>query len=176
MSVSDPESAELPDKSPTIPTLHAWAGGDEAFRRLTEAFYAKVPEDAVLAPVFATMPADHPRHVADWLAEVFGGPARYSAERGGHRAMVERHLGRVLTERQRHRWVQLLLQTADETGIPDDPEFRASLVSYLEWGSRMAVVFSAPCASVEVDEAVPSWRWTLPPWPPTEASDENATR
>jgi hemoglobin len=33
-----------------------------------------VREDPILAPLFANMPSDHPRHVAAWLAEVFGGP------------------------------------------------------------------------------------------------------
>jgi truncated hemoglobin YjbI/quinol monooxygenase YgiN len=147
-----------------VPTLYDWAGGTEAFRRLTEAFYARVPDDEILGPVFAGMPADHHRHVADWLGEVFGGPGRYSAERGGHGAMVARHLGRGLTERQRHRWVALLLETADEVGLPDDPEFRASFVGYLEWGSRMAVALSAPGVEGVADEPMPAWRWALPPW------------
>ena len=56
------------------PTLYEWAGGQEAFDRLTEAFYTRVRADDVLAPVFAHMPDDHPHHVALWFAEVFGGP------------------------------------------------------------------------------------------------------
>ncbi|WP_409463902.1 hypothetical protein [Amycolatopsis sp. GA6-003] len=32
----------------------------------------------------------------------------------------------------------LLLATADEVGLPADPEFRAALAGYLEWGGRRA--------------------------------------
>ena len=36
-----------------VPTLYEWAGGAPALHRLTEAFYARVRADEVLAPVFA---------------------------------------------------------------------------------------------------------------------------
>jgi hemoglobin len=32
----------------------------------------------------------------------------------------------------------LLLESADAVGLPDDPEFRSALVSYIEWGSRLS--------------------------------------
>ena len=62
--------------SEAVPTLYDWAGGGAAFERLTELFYAKVREDDLLEPVFRGMDADHPKHVAAWLAEVFGGRRR----------------------------------------------------------------------------------------------------
>jgi hemoglobin len=82
--------------------------------------------------------------------------------------MVRRHLGRAITEAQRRRWLDLLLDTADEVGVPNDPEFRASLVGYLEWGSRLAVLFSAPGAEAPTDEPMPTWDWAKPPWQPSE--------
>ena len=33
---------------------------------------------------------------------------------------------------------------ADDAGLPDDPEFRAALVGYLEWGTRLAMHNSQP--------------------------------
>jgi hemoglobin len=59
-------------------TLYEWAGGTKAFERLTEIFSGKVREDDVLGPVFRNMDPGHPKHVAAWLAEVFGGPKRYT--------------------------------------------------------------------------------------------------
>jgi len=150
------------------PTLYEWAGGAAAFEKLFDAFYTKVRVDEVLAPVFADMSPEHPQHVAAWLGEVFGGPRVYSEEHGGHQHMVGRHLGRALTEQQRRRWVNLLIDTADEVGLPDDPEFRASFVGYLEWGSRMAVVLSAPGVEVDVPEPMPTWDWARPPWQPSD--------
>ncbi len=111
-----------------VPSLFEWMGGMPALERLTQSFYARVPSDALLGPVFAGMSADHPRHVAEFLAEVLGGPAAYSELRGGHAQMIRHHLGRALTQQQRRRWVELLLLCADDIGVPDDPEFRSALV------------------------------------------------
>lgn len=143
----------------TVPTLYEWAGGDDAIDRLTERFYRNVANDELLAPIFVHMDGEHPRFVARFIGEVFGGPARYTAERGGHPHMVAAHLGRHLSEAQRRRWFDLLLTTADEVGLPSDPEFRSAFVGYLEWGSRLAVINSQPGASANPDAPMPRWGW-----------------
>jgi hemoglobin len=151
----------------TIPTLYEWAGGAPALRRLTEAFYARVRDDAILAPVFADMPPDHPEHVAVWLGEVFGGPPLYSEEHGGYPHMLAKHRNRALTEEQRQRWVQLICATADEAGLPDDPEFRSAFVAYIEWGTRLALSNSQPGAQPPLEAPVPRWGWgEAPPYVP----------
>jgi hemoglobin len=139
-----PTSAASPQPPPTV---FAWAGGAEAFSRLTRIFYGHVKTDPILAPVFAEMSPEHPEWVAQWLGEVFGGPATYTQERGGYTRMLSRHLGRALTEQQRARWVRLMGEAADEAGLPADPEFRSAFVSYLEWGSRLALANSQPGAA-----------------------------
>ena len=93
----------------------------------------------MLAPLFSNMSADHPQRVAKWLGEVFGGPSCYSDEYGGYPRMISQHVGKCLTEEWRARWVSLLLQSAREAGMPNDPEFAAAFQSYIEWGSRLAV-------------------------------------
>jgi hemoglobin len=67
-----------------IPTLAEWAGGRAAFEGLTTRFYEKVPNDPVLAPVFAGMSSHHARHVAQFVTEVFGGATDYTANGGSH--------------------------------------------------------------------------------------------
>jgi hemoglobin len=145
------------------PTLYEWAGGTEALTRLTEAFYRRVVEDDLLRPLFAHMDKDHPRYVALWLGEVFGGPAAYTAERGGYPHMLRQHLGKAITEPQRRRWVNLLMDAADEVGLPADPEFRAAFASYLEWGTRLAVQNSQPGAHPPQEAPVPKWGWGVAP-------------
>lgn len=142
-----------------VPSLYEWAGGIDALRSLTARFYQRVPEVALLKPIFEHMAADHPEHVAQFLAEVLGGPKDYSANHGGHPEMVRHHLNKHLSNEQRKAWVALLLDTADELGLPDDPEFRSALVGYLEWGSRLAVLNSQPGAVVDQDAAMPAWGW-----------------
>jgi truncated hemoglobin YjbI len=107
---------------------------------MTRLFYEKyMPEDPLLSSVFVNMKPDHPERVATWFAEVFGGPKTYTERYGGYDWMVSQHMGRALTEEQRARWAQLMCRCADEAGLPTDPEFRAAFVSYIEWGSRIAV-------------------------------------
>lgn len=142
-----------------VPSLFDWVGGAAALNRLTTRFYERVRVDATLAPVFAHMGADHPQHVAAFLGEVLGGPAEYSARHGGHPHMIRQHLNRHLDQTQRRAWVSLLLDTADELEMPDDPEFRSALVGYLEWGSRLAVINSQAGAEADEHAPMPKWGW-----------------
>ena len=142
-----------------IPTLFEWAGGEAALVRLFTEFYSRVPNDPLLAPVFAHMDPKHAEHVAAFVGEVLGGPKRYSSEHGGHPAMIRKHLQRKLDHDQRKRWIQLLLECADDVGLPDDPEFRSALVAYLEWGTRLAVMNSQPGAEAVEDAPMPVWGW-----------------
>lgn len=54
-----------------------------------------------------------------------------------------------------------MLEAADETGLPDDPEFRSALVGYIEWGSRLAVVNSNGIQESDLnhDAPMPEWGW-----------------
>ncbi len=150
-----------------IPSLHQWLGGAGVLESLTKKFYERVLSDELLRPLFAGMSADHPRHVADFVGEVLGGPEAYSAARGGHATMLSHHFGRNISEEQRRRWVNLLLDCADEVGLPADPEFRSALVAYLEWGSRLAVINSNLPADTPADKStpMPKWDWGVPGGP-----------
>lgn len=150
-----------------IPSLYEWAGGKEALEKLTEVFYAKVLQDDLLEPVFRHMSPDHSRHVAHFIAQVFGGPPLYTEEdQGSHASMVQHHVGKSLTEAQRRRWIALLLDSADEVELAGDPEFRSALVGYLEWGSRIAVINSNAAENpVSPEEPMPKWGWGEPGGP-----------
>ncbi|WP_214414974.1 group II truncated hemoglobin [Sphaerisporangium fuscum] len=147
----------------SVPTMYDWAGGSEAFERLTERFYELVKADELIGPLFAHMDPRHPHYVAMWLSEVFGGPARYTDERGGYPHMLRMHLGKAITEKQRRRWVSLLMDSADEVGLPDDPEFRAAFAGYIEWGTRLAFANSQPDAKPVQQAPVPHWGWGVAP-------------
>jgi len=144
-----------------IPTLYEWAGGNDALEKLTRVFYDKVLKDDLLFPVFKNMSGDHSRHVAHFIGEVFGGPQLYTQDdNGSHAKMVAHHLGKMLDEPKRKRWMQLLLDSADEIGLADDPEFRSALVGYLEWGSRLAILNSNATANpIQDAEPMPKWNW-----------------
>jgi hemoglobin len=151
-----------------VPTLLEWMGGPLKLEQLIARFYQRVPDDPLLAPVFAGMSPEHVHHVSAFIAEVFGGPKEYSERHGGHPAMIRKHVGRSLTEAQRRRWMDLLLDCADEVGVPADPEFRSAFVAYIEWGTRLAVLNSQPGANVAHDAPMPAWGWGETRGPYTE--------
>jgi hemoglobin len=149
-------------------TLYDWAGGDAAFTRLVDAFYDRVEADELLSGFFpGGVHAEHREHVAAWWSEVFGGPARYSEQLGGYEAMLAKHRDLGITPEQRFRFASLMSLAADDAGLPDDPEFRAALVGYLEWGTRLAMHNSQPGAAVAEHAPVPRWGWgEAPPCQP----------
>lgn len=152
--------------SQTPPTLAAWAGGTEAFDALFAQFYERISQHERLAPVFASMDEHHAQHVSKFVCEVLGGPKNYSSGIGSHASMIGHHLGKRLSEAQRRAWVELLIDTADDIGLPIDPEFRASFVGYLEWGSRLAVINSQDGVEPMRDDApMPVWTWASPGGP-----------
>jgi truncated hemoglobin YjbI len=169
------ESRDVPEPDQE-PTLFEWAGGLPALTRMTRIFYGKyVPEDPLLSSLFADMAPDHPERVAAWLGEVFGGPKGYSERYGGYERMVSRHLGRALSEEQRARWVELLCRSADDAGLPADPEWRAAFVAYLEWGSRIALENSQLGAHPPPHMPVPRWWWVCDATPGSRVSALAAT-
>jgi hemoglobin len=105
--------------------------------------------------------------VAAWWSEVFGGPDTYTRELGGYERMLDHHRGLGITPEQRHRFAATMSLAADDAGLPDDPEFRAALVGYLEWGTRLAMQNSQPDATVVEHAPVPRWGWGVaPPYQP----------
>ena len=143
------------------PTIYEFIGGGEVLRRLAEAHYRRCTVDPVLVQVFGTEPRPaHAEHLADWLAEVFGGPETYTERHGGHEALLLHHAGKHITEEQRAAFVRAFVEAADEVGVPDDPHLRARLTSYLEWGTAIAKdVSQAEPGDVSSSDPVPKWGW-----------------
>ncbi|MCB9813771.1 MAG: globin, partial [Pseudomonadales bacterium] len=98
--------------------------------------------------------------VAHFISEVLGGPKLYTQNGGSHFGMIKKHFQKHITEKQRKRWMELLLETADELKLPDDPEFRSAFVGYLEWGTRLAVINSnIEEILMDTNQPMPKWGW-----------------
>jgi hemoglobin len=148
----------------TEPSLYEWAGGSDAFRRLIDAFYDRVEQDPLLSPFFpGGVHEDHRHHVTEWWIEVFGGPDAYTREHGGYERMLSHHRNLGITSEQRLRFATLMSMAADDAKLPDDPEFRAALIGYLEWGTRLALQNSQSGAAVVEQAPVPHWGWGVAP-------------
>ncbi len=154
-------SPDLPEKG--LPTLYEWAGGRAGVTRLIHAFYDRVEQDELLRTFFPHgVSSEHRAHVTAWWSEVLGGPAAYT-EMGGYPRMLAHHLDLNITPEQRRRFVSLLSIAADDAGLPDDPEFRAAIVGYVEWGTRLAMHNSQTGAHVVREAPVPRWGWGVAP-------------
>ena len=150
------------------PSLYNWAGGSEAFARLINAFYDRVEADELLSGFFpGGVAREHREHVTTWWIEVFGGANDYTVHLGGYESMLGHHRGLAITAEQRLRFVELMSRAADDAALPADPEFRAALLGYLEWGTRLAMHNSEPGAEVVAHAPVPRWGWgEAPPYTP----------
>jgi hemoglobin len=155
----------------TTPSVYEWAGGREAFLRWLNRFYDLVEQEApgILALFGGKVTVAHREHVTDWWAEVMGGPAVYTERRGGYEHMLARHRDLAITPDMRLAFVTLLSRAADDVGLPDDPEFRAAIMGYAEWGTRIAMHNSQLGAHTAAHAPVPRWGWGVaPPYTPPE--------
>jgi hemoglobin len=94
--------------------------GDDGFTRLIAAFYRRVGTDEILRPLY---PEDDlaaaEQRLRDFLIQRFGGPMRYSEQRG-HPRLRMRHAPFAIDQRGRDRWVELMEQALAEAKLPDD--------------------------------------------------------
>jgi hemoglobin len=96
--------------------------GDEGFRRLVSAFYAQVPGDELLGPMYPPDDmAGAEERLRDFLIGRFGGPPTYMEKRG-HPRLRMRHAPFRLDEAARDRWVQLMDRALDEVALPAEAE------------------------------------------------------
>ena len=104
--------------------------GEEGFARLVRAFYAQVPEDAVLGLMYpAADLAGAEQRLRDFLVGRFGGPQRYIESRG-HPRLRQRHAPFVIDQAARDRWIALMTRALDETRLPADSD--AVLLRFFE--------------------------------------------
>ena len=103
--------------------------GQERLEAIVAAFYRRVPEDEVLAPMYPAHDlAGAEQRLRSFLVYRFGGPQTYLQERG-HPRLRMRHMPFAVDERARDRWMALMMAAVDEVGV--DPEHRAYLEGFL---------------------------------------------
>ena len=91
--------------------------GEEGFDRLTRLFYAQVPADEILGPMYPPGELDAARvRLRDFLVGRFGGPQRYIEERG-HPRLRMRHMPFAIDSRARDRWMELMARAIEQADI-----------------------------------------------------------
>lgn len=96
--------------------------GEDGFGRLVAAFYRRVREDDLLAPLY---PEDDWVGAEDrlrgFLVFRFGGSDKYIQERG-HPRLGIRHAPFAIGVPERDRWMKLMGEALDESELPDTAE------------------------------------------------------
>jgi hemoglobin len=94
--------------------------GEEGFARLVRAFYAQVPGDDILGPMYPAEDMDGAEaRLRDFLVGRFGGPPRYMEQRG-HPRLRMRHMPFAIDAAGRNRWVALMDRALVTAEIPAD--------------------------------------------------------
>lgn len=93
-------------------------GGAEGIRSLVEAFYPRVQQNELLAPLFPEdiMPVMEKQYM--FLSQFFGGPALFS-EAYGHPMMRARHLHFPITNRHADEWLACMAGALEDIGVED---------------------------------------------------------
>jgi hemoglobin len=94
--------------------------GEVGFTSLVAGFYKRVKTDDLLGPLYPPDDFDAAeQRLRDFLIQRFGGPGKYSQERG-HPRLRMRHAPFPVDRAARNRWVQLMDQAlADSNFSPD---------------------------------------------------------
>ncbi|HEX7659782.1 MAG TPA: globin [Pseudonocardiaceae bacterium] len=115
-------------------TFYEAVGGEETFRRLVTAFYARVAVDEVLRPLY---PEEDLGPAAErlrlFLVQYWGGPNTYS-QRRGHPKLRMRHAPFTIGTRERDAWIAAMRGAVEETQVPEP--YRAQLWQYLEMAAN----------------------------------------
>ena len=94
--------------------------GEEGFARLVRGFYAQVPDDDLLGPMYPKddLPGAEIR-LRDFLIGRCGGPPRYIEQRG-HPRLRMRHAPFAIDQAARNRWMQLMDRALEQAELPSE--------------------------------------------------------
>lgn len=96
--------------------------GEDGFAKLVAAFYAQVPGDDILGPMYSRQDLDGAeQRLRDFLVFRFGGPSRYIEQRG-HPRLRARHAPFPVDAGARDRWVALMDRALDQAALPAEAE------------------------------------------------------
>jgi hemoglobin len=143
------------------PTIYEYAGGAPAFHALAADFHARCLTDPDLEHPFShTSNPEHVQWLADYWGEVFGGPPVYTERHGGHSAMLAVHAHQGMHPELGDAFVRCFAAAADGAHLPEDPELRAALTSYMRWATDEVMSYGPPETVVPPNAPIPHWDWT----------------
>jgi hemoglobin len=111
--------------------------GPEGFARFVAAFYARIPSDEILGPMYPPDDlAGAEARLRGFLIYRFGGPDSYIQERG-HPRLRMRHAPFPINPAARDRWLKLMGEALAEANLP--PAAQAELAAFFKMSADMLV-------------------------------------
>ena len=115
-------------------SLYDRAGGMPFFERLVGQFYSGVADDPVLRPVYPEPDlSGAQRRLTLFLAQYWGGPQAYDAERG-HPRLRMRHAPFAIGPAERDAWLAVMRTAVAATDPP--PDVAERLQAYFEMAAE----------------------------------------
>jgi hemoglobin len=116
------------------PNLNDAAGGMPFFERVVGRFYEGVAANPTLRPLYPEADLAGARHrLTLFLAQYWGGPRTYDAERG-HPRLRMRHMPFAIGPAERDAWLALMREAITEAGPP--PAVADRLLAYVEMAAE----------------------------------------
>ncbi|WP_419923507.1 globin [Candidatus Poriferisodalis sp.] len=119
---------KLADAVEQPPTVFAAVGGQGFFDALVDRFYDAVEADELLRPMYPPDMGPSRHRLAGFLAQYWGGPADYSAERG-HPRLRMRHMPFAIGQAERDTWMRHMLASLEAAELPDGSKLPADIAS-----------------------------------------------
>ena len=117
-------------------SLYDRVGGEPFFFDLVDRFYVAVASDALLRPLYPADLSPSRRHLALFLAQYWGGPPTYNAERG-HPRLRMRHVPFAIGPAERDAWLRHMLAAVESSSA--DAADRSALRAYFETAASSLV-------------------------------------
>ncbi len=118
-------------------TVYEAAGGAETFKTLVERFYASVPSDPLLRPLYPEEDlASATERLTLFLIQYWGGPDTYSARRG-HPRLRLRHQPFAIGQAERDAWLRHMTAAVESLDLRSD--VRKQLLDYFDTTSTAMI-------------------------------------
>ena len=118
-------------------TVYETVGGQRFFDELVGRFYDSVEDDPLLRPMYPRDMGPSRKRLAGFLAQYWGGPPHYSAERG-HPRLRMRHMPFAIGQAERDAWMEHMTASLDaatiagSAGRPLPVEIRAAMFDHFD--------------------------------------------
>ena len=122
-------------REPEQTAFERW-GGEPFFTTLVERFYEGVAADPLLRPLYPEDLTDSKAHLALFLMQYWGGPRRYSEERG-HPRLRMRHAPFAIGPAQADAWLRHMTDAVHRAGL--DAADQQELLDYLAMAARSLI-------------------------------------